>query len=572
MVRLSQPAIEQRLYEVRYANGRRGQVADPNPFPADGVVPLICSALEPGTAKRRPLPEGVWFDKKAADDAVAFFPRHLRHTQGPLAGQPFELVPEQQWLIREAFGWKWLNENGVEVRLYRNVYVEMGRGNGKSQLGAGVAGKLMFADGEANPEVVGAAKDREQARIILNRLKAMVRESPSLKKRAEILRGEIRRRKDDGRYKATSADVGGAWGGAPHGIIFDEIHAQPNRELWDALVTGMGKRLQPMVWAFTTAGWDRESLCWELHDFTRQLSEGTAVAPTFLGVIWAAAEDADWTDPGVWKSANPLLGKAISLAEVNEKCEYAKAVPAFQNVFRTMYLSQWVGQEVRFIPMEHWDECGGEIQPGKRPAFGGLDLSSTTDLSAYVVVSRRGDNVDVDVRLYAPADGVKDRERRDRVPYTTWAQQGLLTLTPGPTIDQDWIKADILRSADVYDLKDVNYDRWNATKLAKELENEGVEMVQIGQGFASLSAPTKELLRLVVEHKLNHGGHPILRWMANNTAGQVDAAENVKPDKAKSTGRIDGIAALVNALDGLTRRGSQPVRRSAYEDHGLILA
>ncbi len=544
-----------------------------NPFPEGGIRPLY-------TTIGRPKPEGCYFDSAAADRAVSFI-EDLRHTQGPLAGERFILAPEQRWVTREAFGW--MRPDGT--RLYRTCYVEEGRANGKSQWGAGVAGTLMYADDEANPEVVGAAKDRKQARIILNRLKAMIRTSPYLLKRTTLQVGEIRNRDNGGIYNATSSDVGGAWGGAPHGIVFDEVHAQPNRDLWDALVTGTGKRLQPMVWAFTTAGWDRESLCWELHEYTREIAEGTMDEPTFLGVVWAAAEDADWTLEETWLAANPMLEAvegsgltrsgaraAIKMEFMRREAKRAQQIPAFQNTFRTMYLSQWVGQEVRFMPMEAWDACAEPIVPGKRPAFGGLDLASTTDLAAFTVVSERAGGFDVDVKLFAPAEGVLERSRRDRVPYDVWAREGLLILTPGETIDQDTIKSYVIAAATEYDLRDVGYDRWNAGKLVQELKAEGLEMVEMGQGFASLSAPTKELLRVVLERKLRHGGHPILRWMANNTAAQTDAAGNIKPDKAKSTARIDGIVATIMALDGQMRRGRVAQRKSVYEDRGLTIA
>ncbi len=551
-------------------------VSNPNPFPVGGTLPLY-HTLD------RPKPEGCYFDAQAADDAVNFVAL-MCHTQGPLAGKPFILAPEQVWVTREAFGWK----RSDDSRLIRTVYVEEGRANGKSQWGAAIAGKLLYADGESNPEIVGAAKDRQQARIILQRLQAMIRTNPDLLKRSSLLRSEIRHRTNGGTYRATSADVGGAWGGAPHGIIFDEVHAQPNRDLWDALTTGTGKRRQPMIWAFTTAGWDRETLCWELHELVRQIFEATIDDPSFLGVVWAAAEDADWTDPNVWQSANPLLARpdsdltpsgspaAISHEYMAGECRKALSLPAFQNTFRTMYLSQWVGQEVRFIPMEEWDQNAGPVTPSKRPAFGGLDLASNTDLASFQIVSRAPDGMlEIETRLYAPADNLRERCRRDRVPYDVWARDGFLTLTPGNTIDQDYIKADVLEAMDTYDLKDVGYDKWNANKLVKELENEGVTMVEVRQGFASLSVPTKELLRLTMKHSLRHGGHPLLRWMVSNTAATVDAAENIKPDKAKSTGRIDGVVATILALDGYMRRGQDPERKqSRYnsDDSGLLLA
>lgn len=541
---------------------------DPNPFPEEGIPPLFCSTLHPRSRERRPMPQGAWFNKDEADSAVKFF-RLLKHTQGPKAGQEFILTPEQRWLIREAFGWM----RATGTRLFRIVFVEMGRGNGKTQLGAGVAGKLLYADGEADPEVVGAASDRKQARICLGRLQAMVRASPQLSAKSLPFRNEIRR-KGGGAYEATSSDVASAWGGAPHGIVFDEVHAQKTRELWDALETAMGKRAQPMMWGFTTAGWDRETLCFELHEKTREISEGTIEEPEHLGVIWAAAEEDDWTLPETWAKANPMMGEAFTYEFIESKCRKALNTPAFQNSFRTLYLSQWVGQEVRFIPMDRWDACGGEVAPSSKrvPAFGGIDISSTTDLSSFQVVYEDAGEVHVETRIYAPAEGLRERERRDRVPYTTWARDGFLTLTPGATIDQDVIKRDVLAAKERFDLRDVGYDRWNASKLVRELENEGVTMVQVGQGYASMSAPSKHLLELIITEKLRHGGHPLLRWMADGTQAAVDAAENVKPEKAKSSRRIDGIVATIIALDGLMRRGRGDDRRSVYEDRGLTLA
>jgi phage terminase large subunit-like protein len=543
---------------------------DPNPFPQNGTQPLYCSSLHAGTTERRweffdsvgadfdgdcdPKP-GQKRCKNCAECAVRWF-AGLKHTQGPLAGKRFDLSVDQDWLIREAFGWK--RPDGL--RLFRIIFVEMGRGNGKSQLGAGVAGKLLLGDNEIDPEIVGVAATRPMARkYCFNRLKAMIAAQPQISAKVDMYRHEIRRKEGNGVYEATSADVTSAWGGAPHGIVFDEVHAQPNRELWDALETSMGKRAQPMMWGFTTAGWDKTSLCFELHEHTRQLAESSIEDVEFLGVIWAADEDEDWTDPDVWRKANPMMGLAFEEAFIASKCAKALSTPAFQNTFRTMYLSQWVGQEVRYLDMMAWDKCNGEMAaPTKREAYGGLDLSSTTDLSAFVTVSRDPQNpdiVDVYLKLYAPAEGLHERERRDRMPYGVWVREGILTLTPGPVIDQDYIKRDILAAKEVWKLRDVSYDRWNASKLVKELENEGVIMAQMGQGYAGMSAATKELLKLVTETKLRHGGNPALRAQANATMAVTDAAENIKPDKSKSSARIDGVVGTIMALDGLTRRG-----------------
>lgn len=538
---------------------------DPNPYPSSRSIPAHCSSLVTGTAIRRPFTDGSYFDEKATLGVLKFF-TGLRHTIGPLAGREFKLTPEQDWLIREAFGW--LRPDGL--RKARIVFVEMGRGNGKSQLGAGVAGYLLLADQELEPEIVGVAADRKMARkYCLDRLKSMISANTALDSLVDQYRHEIRRKKSSkwgGVYEATSSDVSSAWGGIPHGIIFDEVHTQPNRQLWDALETAMGKRAQPMMWGFTTAGWDRNSICWELHQMSMDLASSTIENDEFLGVVWAANEEDDWTDPAIWKKANPMMGEAFEESFLEMKCKKAQSTPAFQNTFRTMYLSQWVGQETAFMDMATWDanDSSPLPKPGKRIAYGGLDLSSTIDLSAFTVACRVGDKVEFHVKMYTPSEGLVDRERRDKLPYRVWEREGWLTIIQGATIDQDVIKMDIFKAMEEWDLKDVSYDRWNASKLVRELREEGVTMVDMGQGYASMSAPTKSFLQLVTDGNVLAGGNGSLRAQVSMTAATVDPAGNIKPDKAKSGSRIDGVVSAIMALDGLNRRGQKP-RRSAYD-------
>jgi len=545
------------------------QMEDPNPFPSGAVTPAHCSSLKTGTTERRwEAFDGFRFDEEGTLPVLQFF-SGLKHTQGHLAGEPFELTPEQLWLVREAYGWIRISDG---ARKFRIVFVEMGRGNGKSQLGAGIAGYMLLADRELNPEVVGVAYTRDQARkYCFNRMKAMIQVNPSLMSLVDLYKTEIRRRESSqwgGIYEAVSSDVNNNWGGAPHCVVFDEVHTQKNRELWDAMETALGKRRQPMMWGFTTAGWDRNSLCYELHSKTVEMAKGNYIEDEFLGVIWAANEEDDWTDPVVWQKANPMMGVAFKEDFLHSKAEKAINTPAFQNTFRTMYLSQWVGGESAFISMPVWDENDHITPlpaPGKRTAFGGLDLSSTTDLSAFSVVCKNGDRVEIHLQMYAPRLGLVERERRDRLPYREWVRLGWLTLCNGETIDQEVIKADVYRAMDEWDLKDVAYDRWNASKLVREMSDEGVKLVEFGQGYANMSAPTKSLLQLVVERKIMTGGNAALRAQISNTSALTDAADNVKPDKSKSSTRIDGVVATIMALDGLNRRG-RPERRSAYED------
>jgi phage terminase large subunit-like protein len=281
--------------------------------------------------------------------------------------------------------------------------------------------------------------------------------------------------------------------------------------------------------------------------------------------------DADWTDENVWRAANPSLGETASIDFYREQAARAKAIPAEQNSFRTLLLSQWVGQPEAFLDMQQYDRCAtvptGEIGL----AFAGLDLSATTDLTAFVVVCEQADKLDVYLWAFLPEDGIAERERRDRAPYRQWAADGSLTLTQGRTVDYHAVRAAVHEAAGMFDLRDVSYDRWNSSQLVQELADDGIEMVQLGQGYAGLSAPTKELLRLVSDEKLRHGGDPLLRWCASNAASLTDAAGNVKPDRARSNARIDPVVALVMAVDGWMRRGREIKRVSVYEDRATLL-
>jgi phage terminase large subunit-like protein len=364
-----------------------------------------------------------------------------------------------------------------------------------------------------------------------------------------------------GALRCLSRDSAQQFGQDLHGAVLDELFTWKNRETWNALTTAQGAREQPLVFGITTAGWDQQGVAFEQHELVRQIAEGNAVDESFLGVVYGAAMDADWTDEEVWKRANPSLGETVKLDYYREHARRAENAPTEQNAFRTLLLSQWVGQATRYIDMGAWDACA-EVPDRRGVAFGGLDLSATTDLTAFTVLA---EGTNVYCWAFLPEQGILERERRDRVPYRLWAEQGSLTLTPGAVIDYGYVKRAVLEAAEAFDLRHVEYDRWNSSQLVQELEDEGIEMFALGQGFASLSAPTKELQRLVVEGKLRHGGDPLLRWCVSNFAVAMDAAGNVKPDRARAGGRIDPVAALVMAVDGWQRRGHEAARVSVYE-------
>jgi phage terminase large subunit-like protein len=512
-------------------------------------------------------PAGAWFDEAAADRTVRWIETKLRHFKGRWAGQPFFLMPWQLRLVRELFGWKRTDA----TRLYRTCYIEAPRKSGKSSLASAIALYLAYGDGEAAPEVAFAAYDREQASICYQSARHMLEQSPELHAATAIYnsRKEMLLRDNPGGWlRALSRETAGQFGLNLHGLVFDELMTQKTAEMWDALTTSGGSREQPLTFAITTAGWDQQSVCFRQRELVRQVSEGTVDAVGFLGVVYGAPPDADWTSEAVWRAANPSLGETAQLDFYREQCQRAEAMPTEQNSFRTLLLSQWVGQAERFIEMQAWDSCSAV--PDKRgAAFGGLDLSSTTDLTAFVALV---EGTDVYCWAFLPAHGIAERERRDRVPYRLWAEQGSLTLTPGKTVDYSYVKAAVLDAAATFDLRYVSFDTWNSSQLVGELEDQGVEMLSMRQGFASMSTPVKEMLRLIVEGKLRHGGDPLLRWCASNVAASIDAADNVKLDKARSAQRIDPIQALAMACDGWVRHGRETTRQSVYNDYYSTVA
>lgn len=511
---------------------------------------------------------GLWFDEGAAARAVGFFETFLRHSKGRWAGRAFGLAGWQRTIVRELFGWK----RADGTRRYRKAYIEIPRKNGKSTLSAGIGLYLLFADGEAGAEVYSAAADRNQAHIVFDEAKAMLEQSASLKKRARAYRRTITVAATRGKYEVLSADVPTKHGLNAHGIIFDELHAQAGRDLWDVLNTSTGSRAQPLMVMITTAGFDRNSICWEQHEYARRVLEGMIDDPSFFAYIAAADEADDWTQPEVWRKANPNLGVSISEEYLAEECERAKQSPAYQNTFRRLHLNQWTQQESRYIPMEAWDGCARALPDlSGRPCYAGLDLASTTDVAALGLLfppQEAGEPFWWLPRFWIPEANMRERVRRDRVPYDVWVRAGLMTATPGNVIDYAFIEAELGRLAEVYDVREVAFDRWGAAQISQRLTEQGFTMVEFGQGYQSMSAPTKELLRLVLSGGIAHGGNAVLRWMADNLAVQQDPAGNVKPTKAKSTGRIDGIVAGVMGLARAVVHNPE-AGQSVYEERGL---
>jgi phage terminase large subunit-like protein len=508
------------------------------------------------------------FDQAKADHAVNFI-NLLKHTKGKWAGQTFNLRPWQETFVRDLFGT--VDRRGL--RQYRTAYLEIPRKQGKTSLAAALALYLLAADNESGAEIYSAACDREQASLAFDIAAKMV-EQTALRKILKVIDSQKRivYHKTGSFYRAIAADAASAHGYNAHAVIADELHAWPDSELWDVLTTSTGAREQPLIIAITTAGYDRNSVCWQQHDYARKLLDGIVKDKSFYPVIYAADETDDWEDEVTWRKANPALGDFRSLEEMRQLYTRSHEQPALQNTFRRLYLNQWTQQETRWLDMTTWDESAGLVIPERlkgRDCYGGLDLSTTTDLTA-VVLAFPMDNETVEVLpfFFIPADTARQKEKKDRVPYTTWARQGFVTLTPGNVIDYSFVEQRIKSLTKEYHVREFAYDRWEATQLVQRLTDDGAKMIPVGMGFSSLSAPTKHLESLLLQKKLVHGGHPVLRWCADNVMAEQDPAGNIKPSKAKSPQRIDGIVALIMAISRLMLRSN---KQSPYNRRGIMV-
>nr|WP_028992636.1 terminase TerL endonuclease subunit [Thermoanaerobacter thermocopriae] len=543
-----------------------------------------CSILGKEAAKLRKLKrykptkfmaEGSRYDKEAADAAVTFI-NCLKHTKGEWYGMPFELIDWQEQIVRDIFGI--LKPNGY--RQFNTAYIEIPKKQGKSELAAAIALYLTCGDFEHGGEVYGCASDRQQASIVFDVAVDMVEQCPALKSRIKPMLSQKRLvyKPLGSFYQVLSAEAYTKHGLNVHGVVFDELHAQPNRDLYDVMLHGSGDaRKQPLFFLITTAGTDRNSICWEVHQKAEDILQGRKIDPTFYPVIYSAADTDDWTSEKVWRKVNPSLGITVDIEKLRVACENAKQNPAEENLFRQLRLNQWVKQSVRWMPMDKWDKCAFPVDAEKlrgRTCYGGLDLSSTTDITAFVLVFPpldESDKYQILPFFWIPEENIDQRVRRDHVPYDVWERQGFLYTTEGNVVHYGFIETFIEEIGMKYNIKEIAFDRWGAIQMTQNLEALGFTVVPFGQGFKDMSPPTKELMKLTLEERIAHGGNPVLRWMMDNIYVKTDPAGNIKPDKEKSTERIDGAVALIMALDRALRHDGDERNGSIYDERGLLI-
>jgi phage terminase large subunit-like protein len=510
------------------------------------------------------------FDEIKAQRAVNFI-NNLKHTKGVWHGVPFDLLPWQDKIIRDIFGT--VKDNGF--RQYNTAYVEIPKKNGKSEIAAAIALYLTCADSEWGAEVYGCAADRQQASIVFDVAVDMVDQCPALKKRIKPIISQKRLvyMPLGSFYQVLSSEAFSKHGLNVHGVIFDELHAQPTRELYDVMTKGSGDaRMQPLFFLITTAGTDRNSICYEVHQKADDILRGKKFDPTFYPVIYGIKDEDDWSLEENWYKANPSLGHTIPIEKVRDAFNSAKENPAEENIFRQLRLNQWVKQSVRWMPMDIWEKCSFAVDIDKlkgRECYGGLDLSSTNDITAFVLIfppTPTDDKYYVLPFFWIPEENLKLRVRRDHVPYDVWAKQGFLKTTEGNVIHYGFIESFIEDLGKKYNIKQIAFDRWGAVQMVQNLEGLGFTVVPFGQGYKDMSPPTKELMKITLEKKIAHGGHPVLSWMMDNVYVRTDPAGNIKPDKEKSTEKIDGVVALIMALDRAIRK---EIKENIYEKRGM---
>ncbi|KAA6216398.1 terminase large subunit [Streptomyces filamentosus] len=553
------------------------------PVPRAALLELGLSEEDVAAAlERRPLvvanqlPEqpGAWFDVEAARRAVKAI-ESFKHTKGRWGGAPLKLAHWQAvWVILPAFGWLFFDEElGRPVRVARTVYVEIPRKNGKSTLSSGIGLTLLMADRETGAEVYAAAASLDQAKRVFDDAKRMATTSKAVRGRAEVLTSVIRVPRTGGVFRALSRIAETAHGLNVSGAVIDELHVHKSRDLVDAITTGTGARDQPMVVMITTADDAQEgSIYDEVHGVTEKVAEHVMQDPAHYGVIWAAADTDDPFAEATWRKANPGLGVSPTLAYMRREAEKARTTPSYYPTFLRLSLNIRSRASTRWIDMRRWDANAGMVDEqalkGRR-AWGGLDLSAVSDFTAFVLAvesPKPGVEVELVPRFWLPSERLEELQRTLQVPLAEWARQGFLRLTDGDAIDYDAIEKQVLADCRFFDVQRIGYDRMFAGQLVQNVDREtkrGLVVEPLAQTFLGLSAGCKEMDRLLRMEALQHGGNPVLRWMASVVEVIADGNDNirtVKPNRNKSAARIDGVQASVMGLSGYLRRPKKKSR------------
>ena len=512
------------------------------------------------------LDKGWYFDRKAAQRAISFIEK-LKHTKGKWAGQRFKLEPWQQFILWNIFGW--MKADGT--RRFRYVYVEIARKNGKTALSAGIGLYMLFADGEARPEVYSAATVKDQARICFSDAVEIVKKT-DLKNYLSPYRNSIVYELKGGTMKPLSSDYGTHDGLNPSCGIIDEFHAHKGSGMFDVIKSAFGARRQPLMFIITTAGFNKNGACYAYRSNVIKVLQGINEDDSLFGIIYTLDRKEEWDNPKMWIKSNPNLGVSVFPEYLSDQVNDAKNRPeAVRNVM-TKNVNLWVDAEKTWILDDMWQKCIGTTDRESLrgcQCWGGLDLSNVSDITAFVLLFHENDHFQLLPFFWIPEEKMLEKIRKENINYDKWVQQGYVKVTAGNILDYDFVKADILQIVEEFDLQSTAYDRWNASQTIIDLQNEGMECSPFGQGYGSMGAPTKEFEKIVLTQKLEHFGNPVLRWMMSSTVVKTDPAGNIKPDKEKSVQKIDGIVASIMALgEWMTAQSEED--NNPYNQRGML--
>jgi phage terminase large subunit-like protein len=515
-------------------------------------------------AKRKRYP--YYFNKDIAQYYIDFFSL-LKHSKGEWGGKPVLLEPWQLFIVASLFGWLRKGEN---TRRFKFAYISTARKNGKSTFLSGIGLELFVADAEPGVEVYTAATKREQAKITHNEAKRMVKKSPELLEYLKIFRDSILFDEIDGIFVPLGADADTMDGLNIHGAIIDELHAHKTRDLWDVLESGTGSRRQPLIVAITTAGFNINGICYELYKDCENILEGIYDNETWFAFIAELDEGDDWTDESVWIKANPNLGVSAKLENIQDACVVAKQRVTKQNNFLCKRMNLWVNQAKRWINLDDWRKNDKDLPDLRgRPCYGGVDLSSTGDLTCVCLEFPLDDgSYAVISHYFIPEDRALDHERTDKVPYKAWAKEGYVTLIPGNVIDYDYVQEWVEEAGEIYEIVEIAFDPYNAMQWNLSMEKQGFTMVMLKQNYSNLSPSLKDMERIIMKHQVVHGNNPVLTFCINNAVTKTGPSGNIMLDKSKATNRIDGAVAFA-CSHARAIMHEEIYRANVYENRGV---
>ena len=515
--------------------------------------------------KETAIDRGIYLDVKAGERPVHFIQK-LKHTKDKWSGLPLILEPWQIFILFNLYGWK--KANGK--RRFRTAYVEVARKNGKTALAAGVALYGLYAEQIPRAEVYSVATTRDQAKLCFADATAIVKIT-SLNTRLKCFRDAISYEPMGSYFKPLSADYGIHDGYSPSTVIIDEYHAHKDNGMMDVMRSGIGARTQPLIFIITTAGFNKNYPCYAYMNNAKNVMAGIVEDDSLFSIIFEMDPEDDWTDPAVWPKANPNLGVSVDYEYIAGEVKDAQNRPEAVRNVKTKNLNMWVDAETTWILDEVWQQCADDITIKDLigcPCWGGLDLSNNSDITAYVLAFKVGDKVALLPKFWIPEDKLQEKITKVNVSFAEWVQMGYISTTPGNVTDYDYVEQDILQLNQEYDVTSSAYDRWNSSQTIIHLQDEGLELSPFGQGYGSMSAPSKEFEKLALQGKIIHFNNPVLRWMLASTTISTDPAGNIKPDKRKSSQKIDGIVASIMAIGEMMTYMAKE-EKNPYQNRGL---